>query len=185
MEYISKKNRYMPESDWYKIRRQLSASDRYLCELLRATGFRVDDVLESVNLNWAFADLGIVVIAEKKTNKIREYAANGWTMTLLRSFREAYGLDTKYTSSNWLYLVPSRRNYATHLHRTTIYRHFKTACKKAGLEDKGYTIHSLRKNFAVDLYRNSRSLLKVQSALNHDRVETTMIYLMDALEFMV
>ena len=185
MEYIPKKNHYLPEQDWLKIRRFLSAEDRYLCEILKHTGFRVDDILDSVNLNWEFADLGLIVIQEKKTGKIREFQTDGWTLTLIRSFRDAYGIPDSQSSISMLYFVPSRRSFCSHLNRSTLLRHFQKACAKAGLSNKGYTIHSLRKNFAVDLYRKTRSLIAVQRALNHDKIETTMIYLMDALEFML
>lgn len=182
---ISAKNRYIPESDWVRIKKHLPRHDLYLCEILKATGFRVDDILESVNLNWAFADLGLIVIAEKKTEKIREFPSNGWIQTLVRSFRTAYGIPPSYLGSSFIYFAPSWKKLDTHLNRSTLFRHFQTACKRAGLSDKGYTIHSLRKCYAVELYRKTRSLLEVQKSLNHDRMETTMIYLMDALEFMI
>jgi integrase len=185
MDYISNKNHYIPEEDWIKIRRFLSTEDLYLCEILKATGFRIDDILESINLNWFFADLGLIVIQEKKTGKIRECEATGWILTLIRSFRRAYGINDFESTINSLFFVPSRKQPFTHLNRSTLYRHFRHACKKAELDEKGYTIHSLRKCYAVDLYRKTRSLIKVQKELNHDRMETTMIYLMDALEFML
>jgi integrase/recombinase XerD len=185
MNYIAKKNRYIPESDWIRIRKHLSAEDAYLCEILKATGLRVDDVLESINLNWAFADIGLIVVEEKKTGKIRELESTGWIVTLIRSFREAYGISNFEASVNALFFVPSRKDPFTHLNRSTLFRHFIRACKRAGLNDKGYTIHSLRKCYAVDLMKKTRSILQVQKALNHDRTETTMIYLMDAIEFML
>lgn len=185
MDYISKKNKYIQESDWIKIKKHLKKEDSCLCEILKKTGLRVDDMLESLNLNWAFADLGLIVIQEKKTGKIREIEANEELLSLIESYRLAYGINVFEKTLKMQFFVPSRKNILTHLNRSTLFRHFQKACKKAHLDDRGYTIHSLRKCFAVDLFRKTRSILAVQKALNHDRMETTMIYLMDALEFMI
>ena len=65
------------------------------------------------------------------------------------------------------------------LHRSTAYRQFEKAVGKAGLKGKGYTVHSLRKLYAVRLYQSTGSLLKVQEDLNHGKIQTTMFYVFD------
>lgn len=185
MEYIPTKNKFIPNPDLAKIRQHLEPADYFLCEILRATGLRVDDLLESVNLNWKFAELGLIVICEKKTDKIREIEASEELLDLIRKFRTAYGVPESYIAWDMMYFVPSWKKYDTHLNRSTLFRHFQKACRRSNLGDKGYTIHSLRKCYAVSLYHASKSILAVQRALNHDHMETTMIYLLDALPFML
>ena len=63
-------------------------------------------------------------------------------------------------------------------HRTTIYRHFEAAVKKAGLEGLGYTVHSLRKVYARNLYNKTGSILAVQKDLGHKNISTTILYCM-------
>lgn len=120
-----------------------------------------------------------VLLMERKTGKLRTIPITD----ALRAHIEGYRREI-HARSDERYLCPTRRGgryRGTHLSRTTLYRHFARAIKLAGLEGKGYTIHSLRKCYAVDTYRETRSLLAVQEALNHDRLSTTMIYLMDLL----
>lgn len=162
-----------------RIRKQLERSDLYLCEILKATGLRVDDLLCSKSWNWD-KDPNHLEIIEKKTGKVRKIAKDGWLLCLARSYREERGLPW---GSHWEgYFCPSAKKIGAHLNRSTLLRHFEIAVKRAGLEGLGYTIHSLRKCYAIDLYDRLGSISAVQKELNHDRFETTLIYLMDALD---
>lgn len=120
-----------------------------------------------------------VTLLEAKTGKLRSLTLSD----ALQAHVTAYRREIQATTHE-AFLCPTRRGgrfRGAHVSRSTIFRHFKAAVKLAGLEDKGYTIHSLRKCYAVDTYRQTKSLLAVQKALNHDRLATTMIYLMDLL----
>lgn len=83
------------------------------------------------------------------------------------------------------YLVPSlrlRRGRRPSIHRATVWRHVEKAIRAAGLTGYGYTVHSLRRVYAVDVLRHTGSIAAAQAALGHDRIGTTLIYLQDALE---
>ena len=73
-----------------------------------------------------------------------------------------------------------RREYGTRhkLHRSTFYRAFEQAVKDAGLEGHGYTVHSLRKCYAVDLLKRTGSVEAVQRDLGHKYLSTTLLYIM-------
>ena len=46
--------------------------------------------------------------------------------------------------------------------------------KKAGLQDQGFTFHSLRHTFATELFRKGKHLKIVQSLLGHSSITQTM-----------
>lgn len=58
--------------------------------------------------------------------------------------------------------------------RQTVWKDVKKAAKMLGIAENA-TCHSARKTYAVELFHNS-GLPKVQKELQHDRVDTTMIY---------
>ena len=53
----------------------------------------------------------------------------------------------------------------------------KKAYRIAGLEDYGYTVHSLRHTAAAYLYKSSKDILVVKEFLGHARLDTTEIYI--------
>jgi integrase len=53
-------------------------------------------------------------------------------------------------------------------------REFKILLKKAGLQDQGFTFHSLRHSFATELFRRSKHPKIVQSLLGHSSITQTM-----------
>lgn len=172
-------NSWIPPEHWLRIRRNLSKADLYLCEILKATGLRVDDLMTSKSWNWKICPRWLIVI-EQKTGKIRKIKKTGWLLSLARCYREEIA---EPWASDWKgYFCPSQRKAGTHVNRSTIYRHFEKAVRKARLDHLGYTIHSLRKCYAVDLYTKLGSIEAVRKELNHDRITTTFIYLMEALD---
>lgn len=62
------------------------------------------------------------------------------------------------------------------MHRSTYWRHFVSAVKRAGFGGRGITPHSLRKLYAVERLRECGSLAEVMRDLNHSKAEITMIY---------
>lgn len=59
-------------------------------------------------------------------------------------------------------------------------RSIQVICTKAfqlaGLEDYGYTTHTLRHTFATYVYKQTKDILVVKELLRHERIDTTMIY---------
>lgn len=78
-------------------------------------------------------------------------------------------------NSRGRYLFPSPRSYREHLTRQAIWARVKRAAHKAGIPPEGVSPHSLRKVYAVRLYRQ-RGLRAAKEALQHDRTETTELY---------
>ena len=73
----------------------------------------------------------------------------------------------------WLFPSPYKRGQ--HLTRQCAWARIKTACKRAGVNPEGVSPHSLRKVFAVELYRE-KGFKAVQEALQHNNSATTEIY---------
>jgi integrase len=73
-----------------------------------------------------------------------------------------------------VWLFPSPHNLSKHRTRQAVWRDVKLACARLGISEH-VSPHSARKTFAVDLYRK-KGLTAVQNALQHDRIDTTMIY---------
>jgi integrase len=73
------------------------------------------------------------------------------------------------------WLFPSPYKAGKHITRQCAWARIKTACRKAGLEPDGVSPHSLRKVFAVELYRE-KGFRAVQEALQHRNAATTEIY---------
>ena len=167
------RNTYIPEDHWDRIRRRCDEEYGAFFEVLRKTGFRVDDVLYSRNWQW----LGdCVSLRERKTGKIRTVPYTSEIIAAITSYRKAVGILIPEPLS---YFFPARRRgvgLRRKAHRSTMIRQFQKAVRLAGLEGLGYTIHSLRKCYARDLFRRTRSLLEVQRDLNHTNIATTALY---------
>ena len=73
------------------------------------------------------------------------------------------------------WLFPSPYKAGKHITRQCAWARIKAACKKAGLDPDGVSPHSLRKVFAVELYRE-KGFRAVQEALQHRNAATTEIY---------
>lgn len=142
--------------------------DRLITDILIETGFRLDDVMHMRKCNLSGCS---VHLRERKTGHDRSADLTTETAGKIRAYAEK-----RHTLS---YLFPARR-YGRKLkrkqHRTTYWRHFDAACKAAGYADCGYSPHSLRKCYAVDLLRRTGSLTAVQEALGHTTIGTTAIY---------
>lgn len=179
-QYIANTNKYIPPEHYIRIRKQLSAQDRYLCDILRLTGYRVDDVLTSINAQWD-EDPQKVLVVELKTKKTRNVQKNPLLLSLIAGYRQSLGLTSWHMFDHFCPSARGGKYAGSHYNRSTLYRHFRRACIDADLSNLGYTIHSLRKCYAVDLYKHTHSVLEVQKSLNHDRLTTTLLYLMDCL----
>ena len=125
---------------------------------------------------WFLRD-GTVTLYERKTKKQR-------TIDVTPELREAV---ERYKSVRRISRVPQPLTFFVQglrdqerdlhkRHRSTLYRHFADAVHRAGLDGLGYTLHSLRKCYAVDRYNASGSLLAVQADLGHKSLSTTCVY---------
>ncbi len=73
------------------------------------------------------------------------------------------------------WLFPSPYKKGKHITRQCVWSRIKTACARAGVSPEGISPHSMRKVFAVELYRE-KGFKAVQEALQHSNGATTEIY---------
>lgn len=168
------RNRWIdPERLALAINAASSDEDGALFVLLARTGYRVDDLISAKLTD---INAGKITLKERKTGKSRTVKLGDFEKNLIRNLMR-YTADRR-NGSGWL--VPARKKRAAgHIARTTVWRAWRRAIRAAGLEGRGYTIHSLRKAYAVELFRRTGSLEAVQKDLNHERISTTLIYLQD------
>ena len=76
-------------------------------------------------------------------------------------------------SGEWFF--PSPYKNGKHITRQAVWHRMKTAGKKIGLDLDGLSPHSMRKVFAVELYRK-KGFKAVKEALQHSYSSTTEIY---------
>lgn len=169
---LVKQNRHIPRDHYAQIRRQLSPRMAALCDLLRSTGYRIDDVLHTTAGDWRGRS---VTIKEAKTGNTRtvelSQAAQDAVRRLLANRPQPVADDEPMFRGQRF--RPGDRPW---LHRSTVWRRFTAAVRAAGLDGYGYTIHSLRKCYAVDVYDRTQSLLAVQRDLGHKKIDTTLWY---------
>lgn len=77
------------------------------------------------------------------------------------------------TKGKWLF--PSPYKPGEHITRQCVWSRIKRAAKRAGIDPEGVSPHTLRKVFAVELYRE-KGFKAVQTALQHSNAATTEIY---------
>ena len=140
----------------------LMPANRLVCEVSMVTGLRVGDVLA---LTREQVEKGRFTIQEQKTGKNRRVRLpEGLQMRIL-------------AQAGPLYAFPGRLDGKKHRTRQAVYRDLRRAAKAFRLQEH-LSPHSLRKVYAVDLLAKYGDLQRVQRALNHGGVETTLIYAM-------
>lgn len=168
---MQKQNQWIPGREYANIRRHLDPRTAALCDLLRTTGYRVDDVLHTTVGNWRG---DTVTIREAKTNKCRTVTLSEQAKAAVRRLLvyrpNAPDDEPMFRGERFR---PGDRPW---LHRSTVYRRFTQAVFAAGYKDRGYTVHSLRKMYARDRYNATQSLLAVQRDLGHKSISVTMWY---------
>ena len=152
--------KYLTEDEIQRLRRAAGWAAWLPFAVSIYTGLRIDDVLALRTDN---VKEGHVLYVAKKTGKIG--------VTELPD-RLARGL-TLWARDGWCF--PGRKP-GKHLTRQAAWYRIKAAAKRAGLDPDGISPHSLRKVFAVGEYRATHNLNKVRVHLQHDRIETTLLY---------
>lgn len=140
----------------------LTPANRLVCRVCVATGLRVGDVLSlrTDQLGRQFW------ITEAKTGKRRRV---NLTDELLAQLKAQAGQD-------WVFASP--RDPRKHRTRQAVWHDVKRAAKAFRLP-QNVGPHSLRKVYAVELLRKSKGNVgRVQRALNHSDMATTMVYAM-------
>lgn len=136
-------------------------------EVALATGWRIDDVLhlKTEQLNHA-AQLKRprLRVLEKKTGKP---SSRYISRPLLERMRKQAG-------RRWCF--EGARDWRKPRTRQAVYYDLKKAAAKFGLP-QNISPHTLRKNYAVYLRHNGKTVGQVQRTLNHSNAMTTMLYM--------
>lgn len=142
----------------------LTPVNRLVCEVALATGLRISDVL-ALERRILETD-GPIVIKERKTGKERLLEIP-WPL-MLRMLQLARDNHSRY-------IFRHRDDPDRHRTRQAVWADLRRAAKAFRVR-RHLSPHSLRKMYAVELYRRTGDLEAVQRALNHDDPAVTMIY---------
>ena len=153
------KSKYLDSSELETLTCKLSSEAWLPLRVSLETGLRIGDV---VKLRRASLKEDGIHYKAQKTGK------NG-VATISAALRR----ELERKRGKWLF--PSPYKSGKHLTRQCAWARIKAACKRAGIEAEGISPHSLRKVFAVELYRE-KGFKAVQAALQHSNAATTEIY---------
>lgn len=141
--------------------------DKCFIKVLAYTGMRRQEALkldwEDINFNQ-----NIIKILHGKGKKQRIVPMPESLMTDMWAY-----LQTRLPLSNQAVFLSNAGNRLTPSPAQNIFNKYK---KKAGLDDKGYTIHKLRHSYASLLVQNDVDLLSVQKLLGHSDLNSTKVY---------
>lgn len=141
--------------------------DKCFIKVLAYTGMRRQEALK---LDWEDIDFNqnIIKILHGKGKKQRIVPMPESLMTDMWAY-----LQTRLPLSNQAVFLSNAGNRLTPSPAQNIFNKYK---KKAGLDDKGYTIHKLRHSYASLLVQNDVDLLSVQKLLGHSDLNSTKVY---------
>lgn len=153
------KSKYIEEREVESLRERMSGEAWLPLWVSLETGLRIGDVIKLRKAN--LKEDGLHYRAQKTgKNGVAKISA-----ALRRELSKKRG--------KWLFPSPYKQN--GHITRQCAWARIKAACKRAGINPDGVSPHSLRKVFAVELYRES-GFRAVQEALQHTNAATTEIY---------
>ena len=157
---------YLHPEELARILYYMQPYNRVVCVMRLATGYRVSDILElkrsdvercRKNNYW-------LAVVEQKTGKERKVHITKRMCDLLESVAGAE------------YIFPHRLKKDKARTRQAVYKDFKRAVERSLGDDTEVSVHSLRKTYAVEKYRASGNLGRVQRDLNHSSAATTLLY---------
>lgn len=146
----------------------LQPANKLIIEVCLNTGWRIDDVLNLKTQDIIKAlslSRPTLYIVEKKTGKTsRKYIPKSL-------------LEKLFDQSGRIYVFEGRDDYRKHRTRQAVFLDIKRVSKKFNIKIN-LAPHSFRKNYAVYLKQQGKSLNEIQKALNHDNIAVTMLYAM-------
>ena len=153
------KSKYIDTTELKKLRSILAEEAWLPLWVSLETGIRIGDVVKLRKQN---------LQADGLHYKAQKTGKNGVAKVSAELRKELAGKRGK-----WLF--PSPYKAGKHITRQCAWARIKAACKRAGIDPDGVSPHSLRKVFAVELYRE-KGFKAVQQALQHNSAATTEIY---------
>jgi integrase/recombinase XerD len=142
---------------------------RVVLSLLYGCGLRISEVqnLKIVDIE---SSQNRIKICQAKGNKDRMVLLPQYVLETLRSYyKDAHPRPQVYLLES----IQTGKKY----HCRSLQLMINEAMKRAGLDSKGYTAHTLRHSFATHMLDQGASLVAIKELLGHSKLETTMIYL--------
>lgn len=148
--------------------KRLEYRDQLLIRLAIESGLRISDLLK-LKVGDVKAKM---TIFETKSKRERTFKLSKQLYDDLRAW-------TRYRRRGLLLFAGNRGNEKA-VHRSTVHRRIKKALQGLGFD---MSAHSTRKLYAHNVFSETHDLQKVQNALNHKNLETTLAYLNIDTEF--
>jgi len=142
--------------------------DRALILLLLRTGMRIGELLGVKVSDINLTERKILIYVGEKNYQGRAVYYNEDAAQALQHW-----LTERDTQSE--YLFPGRSGPGT-LSYVTAHTALRKCLTRAGLSDKGYSLHNLRHTFATDMLNAGMRLEVLQQILGHQEIEMTMRY---------
>lgn len=158
------RSKYLSDAYIKLLEAKLSKEHWLPLEVARQTGLRIGDVVALKRADLTGTTISYVA---EKTGKPGTAEISAELAAELRSRRRGRG--------KWLF--PSPKDPRNHLTRQAVWARVKKACERLGVPPDGVSPHSMRKSYAVELYRRE-GLKAASAALQHDRTSTTELYVM-------
>lgn len=141
--------------------------DRTLVLLLLRTGMRIGELLNIKPADIIMPERKILIYMGEKNYQGRAAYFSEDAQTALQQW-----LDTRDPEKSFLFYSRGRENMSY----VTAWITMKNLLTKAGLGDKGYSLHSLRHTFATDMLNAGLRLEVLQQLLGHCSIEITRRY---------
>ena len=141
--------------------------DRALLLLLLRTGMRIGELLEVKLNDIVLHDRKILIYIGSKNYQGRAVY---------------YSDDAEQALKHWLRVRDSSQHYLFYgrpgkqLSYSTAWGVMRKTLERAGLSNKGYSLHSLRHTFATDMLNGGMRIEVLQQLLGHQSIELTMRY---------
>ena len=161
--------RAIPAEDVQRLLSGITAvRDRALLLLLLRTGMRIGELLEVKVSDLNLAERKILIYVGEKNYQGRAVYYNEDAAQALHDW-----LTERDTQSD--YLFPGRSGPGT-ISYATAHSAMRSCLERAGLSDKGYSLHNLRHTFATDMLNAGMRLEVLQQILGHQEIEMTLRY---------
>jgi integrase/recombinase XerD len=144
--------------------------DRAIILLLLRTGMRIGELLAIKTTDLSFSERKILIYLGEKNFQGRAVYFSEDAEKALQQW-----LKTRTSASQ--YLFPGRGKYGRpSICYVAAWGVMRRILARAGLADKGYSLHSLRHTFATDMLNAGMRLEVLQQLLGHQEIEMTMRY---------
>ena len=141
---------------------------RLILTLLAYTGIRRQ---EMINLNWDDINLGEnwLIVRNSKNKQSRVIPLHPKVTELL----EAYLTQRLPLKDKALFTG----NNGKRLNKNSLVNTFNNYLRISGINNKHYSLHSLRHTFVTQLLKRNANLISIQQLMGHKRIESTYIYM--------